>query len=196
MNVKEFKIHVMRGLMRPEYFYIPLIYKSKESLPVRFRIIDEFGDDVFISKLVLYYQIYSFNHDINQYDTYAKGYTFNADADWRYPVPDPSGYEVPIPDFTNINVKVKNGIAEKSGTTITVTFEIPPIFCIAIFLFRGLNHFSSAKHTKGAPFPPFAISAVLKLPTTSHLVFWEITEISPICSVLLSLIFSLIVSNG
>ena len=125
MNVKEFKIHVMRGLMRPEYFYIPLIYKSKESLPVRFRIIDEFGDDVFISKLVLYYQIYSFNHDINQYDTYAKGYTFNADADWRYPVPDPSGYEVPIPDFTNINVKVKNGIAEKSGTTITVTFEIP-----------------------------------------------------------------------
>ena len=69
-------------------------------------------------------------------------------------------------------------ISQVSDTT--VTFEMPPIFCTREFL----NHLESAKQTKGAPWPPYAISFSLKFETTGHIVSCAITEFSPICKVL------------
>ena len=84
---------------------------------------------------------------------------------------------------------VSNPKVGKSFDT-TVTFEIPPIFCTRTFLFNGLNHFSSAKQTSGAPSPPAAISASLKLEIVKHPVSRAITELSPTCKVLFKDILS------
>jgi len=135
MKVKEFKIHLLRGIMRPEYFYIPILKRKDETLPIRFKFTDEFGDDIFISQFVLNYNTYALYHDRYldesgnwQYtqDEYQKGYTFEEDCEWRFPVPDPSQYEVyPVPDLTAFDIKVKNGSIEKGNTTVQISFDEP-----------------------------------------------------------------------
>lgn len=134
MKVNEFKIHVMRGLLRPEYFYIPL-FGHNHKMPVRFKFTDEFGDDVFVSGFTLTYNKYTFTHDSYKgesgymqyvYDEYPKGYAFNEDCEWRFPVPDPSLYEVyPVPDLTAYDITAKNGTVEKGSETVYITFDVP-----------------------------------------------------------------------
>ena len=73
----------------------------------------------------------------------------------------------------------------------TVTFDIPPIFCISLFLAMP-KIILSANGTRGAPMPPAAISFVLKSPTVNIPVLCDMTEISPICNVLFVVISDIV----
>lgn len=145
MNVKEFKIHLMRGLMRPEYFYIPVLkHKKKEGIFVE--VLDLDGDPFYVNKIKITYMTFSYLHGysyhspIYRYDTENKGYAFEEDTVdvWRYPLPwkpdfveeifpDPSPYELlPLPDFTE-NAPYADDmehaeLAESSELSVTYKF--------------------------------------------------------------------------
>ncbi len=59
-----------------------------------------------------------------------------------------------------------------------VRLAIPPMFCTILPSLSSLNRTESAKGTRGAPWPPWAMSAGRKSPTVTSPVIWAITEMS------------------
>lgn len=128
MDVHEFKIRLMRGLIRPEYFYIPVL-KRKGGIFVE--VLDLDGNPFYVQEISISYATNQLFHGFNRnssgyqmiYDKESKGYAFDEDIvdEWRFPLPmipddpehkpnpdftndpypDPSDYEIlPLPDFT------------------------------------------------------------------------------------------------
>ena len=126
MNVKELKWHIRNGLIKPKYFYIPLIGHESESI-IRFKFDYDTGGDIYISQMYISYNTYSFMHENGTYDQNYKGYAFETDTEWRFPVPDPSQWEIyPVPDLSSIDISVRNGtISSRYNTSFNVTFSEP-----------------------------------------------------------------------
>lgn len=91
-----------------------------------------------IVKVQLYVQTYSLYHDLYQdehgewhteHDTVYKEYCFPQDFEWRFPIPDPSIYEIyPVVNFTDAGdtpIVVQNCNLDIYSTALTITLNNP-----------------------------------------------------------------------
>lgn len=93
-----------------------------------------------ISRINLYYYTYRFYHECRQdgdewivvMDETAKGYCFPSDYNWRFPIPNPSQYEIlPVIDFTqqgDTPEVVQDCTLTVSSTAVTIVLTDPETF--------------------------------------------------------------------
>lgn len=108
MKVKELKIRILRGLIRPEYFYIPLHeHEEPVSNVLIIEAIDEDGDPCSIKEIDIYVQSYSYYWTYpwaasNPYtDSSTQHFVFEQDYHWEIPMTQEqlSALTVPKPDL-------------------------------------------------------------------------------------------------
>lgn len=91
-----------------------------------------------MTQVYISYYTYSLFHDLYQdehgqwiqdHDTEYKGYCFSTDYNWRFPVPNPSEFEIlPVPDFTQeeqMPIVVQNCTLSAGRTYFMITFTNP-----------------------------------------------------------------------
>lgn len=111
MDVKEFKLRALHGLIRPRYFYIPVKTEEEETISSIIIVIeDEEGNPAYVTGCSISINSYtwpydgSWNESHTQYTTLytdsSDTYIFDDDFRWIIPVTDKDNYRVPTPDFS------------------------------------------------------------------------------------------------
>ena len=133
MDRTELRKRWIMGTVQPELFYIPWGHKKTGSI-IYISVVDTEGNPVNVTGLTLSYYTYTLYHNIERDETgnYTvvvdetnKGYAFNQDTEWRYPVPLPSQWEIlPLPDFRISRPHIE-GAEETNIYQLRATYTFP-----------------------------------------------------------------------
>lgn len=158
MKVTELKKRLLRGLIRQEYFYIPVTENKGTGVDIVIELEDDDGNPAYATGVYLSVNRYTYPCDIRWnneehtscstvYTEYNKTYVFEEDFRWTVPMKNLSEFEVPTPDFKK-NPPAVDDVTSSSIYDTSANFYFEPRSRVIIKnVFPG--HYSLSVYTNG-----------------------------------------------
>lgn len=136
MKVTELKKRLLRGLVRQEYFYIPVTENKGTGVDIVIELEDDDGNPAYATGVYLSVNRYTYPCDIrwnneehtsynSAYTEYGKTYVFDSDFRWTVPMKNLSEFEVPTPDFKK-NPPAVDDVTYSSIYDTSASFDFEP----------------------------------------------------------------------
>lgn len=136
MKVTELKKRLLHGVIRQEYFYIPVTENKGTGVDIVIELEDDDGNPAYATGVYLSVNRYTYPCDIRWnneehtscstvYTEYNKTYVFEEDFRWTVPMKNLSEFEVPTPDLKK-NPPAVDDVTSSSIYDTSASFNFEP----------------------------------------------------------------------